>query len=163
MTELSQSGDYKEMIGTGLKFFGAALEVAGAAFPGIGVLGFVLQGLADAAAAAKYNKELAQALQIKADRVSDAIKGLAADLLQVCVRVRVFACLTNGSWTGMHAHSAYTHTHTLLQASKDRERKRACRGSWTGMHAHYAYTHTHPHLHTHTAAGVEIPRTKESL
>ena len=114
MMELAQSGDYTEMIGTGLKFFGAALEVAGAAFPGIGVLGFVLKGLADAAAAAKYNKELAQTLQIKADRVSDAIKGLAADLLQVCVRVRVHACLTNGSWTGMHAHYAYTHTHPHL-------------------------------------------------
>jgi hypothetical protein len=112
LMELAQSGDYTEMIGTGVKFFGAALEVVGAAFPGIGVLGFALKGLADAAAAAKYNKELAQALQSKADRVSDGIKGLAADLLQVCVCVRVHACLTNGSWTGMHAHSAYTHTHT---------------------------------------------------
>jgi hypothetical protein len=121
--ELPQSGDYTEMIGTGLKFLGAALEVAGAAFPGIGVLGFALKGLADAAAAAKYNKELAQTLETKAKRVTDAMKGLAADLLQVCVRVRVFACLTNGSWTGMHAHSADTHTHLHTRTHCCRRRK----------------------------------------
>ena len=72
---------------TGLRFFGAALEGVGAVFPGIGVLGFALKGLVDAAAAAKYNKELAHTLQIKSNRVADAIKGLADDLLQVCARV----------------------------------------------------------------------------
>jgi hypothetical protein len=129
MKELDQSGDYTEMIETGLKFFGAALKVAGDAFPGIGVLGCVLKGLADAAAAAKYNKELAQVLQIKADRVSDAIKGLAADLLQVCVRVRVFACLTRKT---------------------ENERELVGARGLGCMRTMHTYTHTHTHLHTHT-------------
>lgn len=34
---------------------------------------------------AKYNKELAHALQNKANMVTEAIKGLAENLLQVCM------------------------------------------------------------------------------
>lgn len=110
------SGDYSQIIGTGLKFLGASLEVAGAAFPGIGVLGFVLQGLADAAAAAKYNKELAHALQMKANRVSDAIKGLAVDLLQVCVHV----CVDR-----THTHTpSLSHTTHCYRRRKTKNEKR---------------------------------------
>ncbi len=123
------SGDYTDMIGTGLKFLGAGLEVAGAAFPGIGVLGFALKGLADAAAAAKYNKELAKALQSKADKVMQAILGLGDDLQQVCVCVCVCvcACVFVYSHVCTHAHERLR-THMRTHTSAGVKRRKTKRG-----------------------------------
>jgi len=73
------------------QFLGGSLEVVGAAFPGIAVLGFALKGLADTAKRAKYNKELASAMLSKVDMISKNILPSLVPNLQRAAKVRTIS------------------------------------------------------------------------
>jgi len=71
------------------QFLGGTLGVVGVAFPGIAVLGFALKGLADTAKRAKYNKELAVAMQSKVDMIAKNILPSLVPNLQRAAKVRI--------------------------------------------------------------------------
>ena len=72
-----------------VQFLGGTLEVIGVAFPGIAVLGFALKGLADTAQRAKYNKELAAAMQSKVDMIAKNILPSLVPNLQRASKVNI--------------------------------------------------------------------------
>mmetsp|Transcript_54462 Transcript_54462/g.88213 ORF Transcript_54462/g.88213 Transcript_54462/m.88213 type:complete len:1184 (+) Transcript_54462:4197-7748(+) len=70
-------------------FLGDSFDVVGAAIPGIAVLGLALNGLSDTAKRAKYNKEVACAMQCIVDMIAKNILPSLVPNLRRAAKVRI--------------------------------------------------------------------------